>query len=139
MYGRGNIMAIISKSWQSWFNNLSHSERSEESPPFAQRKGARGMHTSNPPSFRRKSALQPKKTDDRDASEPSKIAGDAYLVFIILVVIILIIVIASKLFCTRRCLGRRIVLRQMDDELGELARLRLYLDGSTMAPNYVHR
>ena len=45
MYGRGNIMAIISKSWQSWFNNLSHSERSEESPPFAKRKEARGMLT----------------------------------------------------------------------------------------------
>ena len=61
-------MAIITPSWQSWFNNLRHSsqesppfaftpchsERSEEPPPFAPRKGARGMHTSNPQSFPRR-------------------------------------------------------------------------------------
>ena len=67
----GKIMAIIRPSWQSWFTPLwipafagmtvkdtgmtccvgmprhslraCHSERSEESPPFAERKGARGM------------------------------------------------------------------------------------------------
>ena len=44
------IMPIIPKSWQSWFTHTSppfakprHSERSEESPPFASRKGVRGM------------------------------------------------------------------------------------------------
>ena len=45
----GKIMAIIPTSWQSWFKTSTlaftpcHSEHSEESPPFAPRKGARGM------------------------------------------------------------------------------------------------
>ena len=66
MYGRGNIMAIISKSWQSWFKTHHtsfprrresrgeergkswqsfphHGNHGSKPPPFAQRKGARGM------------------------------------------------------------------------------------------------
>ena len=48
------------KSWQSLphhgnhgSNNPCHSERSEEPTPFANRKAARGMHTSNPQSLQR--------------------------------------------------------------------------------------
>ena len=42
------IMAIMVQKLPPFAFTPCHSERSEEPPPFAPRKGARGMHTSNP-------------------------------------------------------------------------------------------